>query len=149
MKRLCFLAIGSMMIISCAGQRPSNIGVNNGHLADCPSKPNCYCSQATDADHVVAPFTYKGEKKDAFLQLKKIVASHKRASIVAETDNYLHIEYKSAIMGFVDDLEFYFPDEKVIHVRSASRLGYSDFGVNLDRIELFRKLFEQNSPEEK
>lgn len=149
MKRLCFLAIGSMMIISCAGQRPSNIGVNNGHLADCPSKPNCYGSQATDEDHIVAPYTYEGERKDALVRLKKVVASSERTSIVAETDNYLHIECKSAMMGFVDDLEFYFPDEKVIHVRSASRLGYSDLGVNRDRIEQFRKLFEQNNMEAK
>jgi len=64
-----------------------------------------------------------------------------RTVIVTENDTYLHVECKSAMMGFVDDVEFYFPQEKVIHVRSASRLGYSDLGVNRKRVEQLRELF--------
>jgi len=141
MKRLGVSVIGCMMIFSCAGQRPSNIGIHNGRLGVCPSKPNCVSSQAADEDHAVAPLRYQGGKKAAFKRLKKIVESLERSTIVAESDNYLHIEFKSAIMGFVDDVEFYFPKEKVIHVRSASRLGYSDLGVNRKRVEQIRKLF--------
>lgn len=141
MRRLGVSVIGCMMFFSCAGQRPANIGIHKDRLADCPSKPNCVSSQAADADHAVAPLRYQGEKKAAFKRLKKIVASLERSTIVAESDNYLHIEFKSAIMGFVDDVEFYFPKEKVIHVRSASRLGYSDLGVNRKRVGQIRKLF--------
>jgi uncharacterized protein (DUF1499 family) len=110
-------------------------------LTDCPSKPNCVSSQAADEDHAVAPLRYQGEKVAAFKRLKKIVESSERSTIVAESENYLHIECKSAIMGFVDDVEFYSPKEKVIHVRSASRLGYFDLGVNRKRVEQIRKLF--------
>jgi len=141
MRRLGVSVIGCMMFFSCAGQRPANIGIHNDRLADCPSKPNCVSSQAAEEDHAVAPLRYQGEKKAAFKRLKKIVDSLERSTIVAESDNYLHIEFKSAIMGFVDDVEFYFPKEKVIHVRSASRLGYSDLGVNRKRVEQIRKLF--------
>jgi uncharacterized protein (DUF1499 family) len=141
MKRLGVSLIGCMMIFSCAGQRPANIGIHSGRLADCPSKPNCVSSQAADEDHAVAPFRYQGGKKAAFKRLKKIVESFERSTIVAESDNYLHVECKSTIMRFVDDVEFYFPKKKVIHVRSASRLGYSDFGVNRKRVEQLRKLF--------
>jgi uncharacterized protein (DUF1499 family) len=141
MKRLGISVIGCMMIFSCAGQRPANIGIHSGLLADCPSKPNCVSSQAADEDHAVAPFRYQGGKKAAFKRLKKIVESFERSTIVAESDNYLHVECKSTIMRFVDDVEFYFPKKKVIHVRSASRIGYSDFGVNRKRVEQLRKLF--------
>jgi len=141
MKRLGISVVGCMMIISCAGQRPANIGIHNGRLTDCPSKPNCVSSQAADEDHAVAPLRYQGEKVAAFKRLKKIMELSERSTIVAESENYLHIECKSAIMGFVDDVEFYFPKEKVIHVRSASRLGYFDLGVNRKRVEQIRKLF--------
>jgi hypothetical protein len=59
-----------------------------------------------------------------------------------QTDDYLHVEFKSKLMGFVDDVEFYFPDSAVIHMRSASRVGYSDFGVNRRRLEKIRKRFQ-------
>ena len=53
--------------------------------------------------------------------------------------DYLYAEYSSALFGFVDDVEFYFPPEThIIHVRSASRLGHSDLGVNRKRIEAIR-----------
>jgi uncharacterized protein (DUF1499 family) len=73
--------------------------------------------------------------------LKKAIESLERTTVIQESEDYLRMECKSAIMGFVDDVEFYFPDEKVIHVRSASRLGYSDLGVNRKRVERLRKLF--------
>jgi len=130
-----------MLFFSCAGKPPENIGLHKNQLTNCPKSPNCVASQAEDADHSIAPFEYKGEKKAAFTKLKKVIASLDGMTIVTENDQYLHIECKSAIMGFVDDLEFYFPDEKTIQVRSASRLGYSDFGVNRKRVEQLRKLF--------
>ncbi len=129
------------MFFSCAGQRPEKLGVRGGHLLDCSSKPNCVSSQAIDKNHVVPPFSYSDEKQAAYNRLKKIIVSFDRATIVAENNNYLHIEFKSRFMGFVDDMEFYFSEDKVIHVKSASRLGYSDFGVNRKRVEQLRKLF--------
>ena len=142
MKRFGASVIGCMLMVSCAGQRPANLGVQNSRLTDCPSKPNCVNSQTMDEDHAVAPFQYEGKRKEAYNRLKKVVESFERTTIVEESENYLRMECRSAIMGFVDDVEFYFPEEKVIHVRSASRLGYSDLGVNRKRVEKLRKLFD-------
>jgi len=75
--------------------------------------------------------------------LKKIIAGMKRAVIISETNTYLHIEFTSAFFRFVDDVEFFVDDtEKKIHVRSASRIGYSDFGVNRGRVEKIRSAWE-------
>lgn len=145
MKYLGISLIGCMIIMSCAGQRPANFGVINDRLTDCPSKPNCVNSQAMDEDHAVAPFSYEGSKQSAFHRLKKVLESFERTTVIEESDDYLRVECKSVIMGFVDDVEFYFPDENVIHVRSASRLGYSDLGVNRKRVEQLRKLFAAES----
>lgn len=141
MKRFGVLAIGCMMMVACAGKRPVNLGVHDGRLTDCPSSPNCVSSQAADPGHGIAPFRYTGEREDAFKRLKAVVKAYERTTVVAERDDYLHVEFKTAIMGFVDDVEFYFPAEKVIHVRSASRLGYSDLGVNRKRVEKLRQMF--------
>ena len=141
MKGIGVSLIGCMMLFSCAGQRPENLGVYNNGLSDCPNKPNCVSSQGVDEDHFLAPFGYEGEKEAALKRLKKVISSFERMTIITERDNYLHIECSSAIIGFVDDLEFYFPEENLIHLRSASRLGYSDLGVNQKRVEQLRKLF--------
>ncbi len=72
-------------------------------------------------------------------KLKGVIQSLPRTKIIAETDNYLYAEFTSAMMGFVDDVEFYVDEAaKVIHVRSASRLGQSDLGVNRKRVESLR-----------
>jgi len=141
MKGLGVLIIGCMMLFSCAGHPPENLGVRNNRLAECPAKPNCVSSQAVDEDHFLPPIPYQGEKEAAVMHLKKILSAFERMTIRMESDNYLHIECKSAQMGFVDDLEFYFPEEKQIQVRSASRIGYSDLGVNRKRVETLRALF--------
>jgi len=140
MKTLGVLIIG-MMFFSCAGQRPENIGIHNDQLTGCPGKPNCVSSQEEDKNHFLQVFRYQGEKEAAFKRLKEIITSLDGMTFITENDTYLHIECKSAVMGFVDDLEFYFSKGKVIQVRSASRLGYSDFGVNRKRVEKLRELF--------
>jgi uncharacterized protein (DUF1499 family) len=140
MKFLGVLIIG-LMFFSCAGQRPENLGTQNDQLTGCPKKPNCVSSQDKDDSHFLPVFRYQGEKEVAFKKLKEIITSLDGMTLITENDNYLHIECKSAIMGFVDDLEFYFSNANVIQVRSASRLGYSDFGVNRKRVEKLRGLF--------
>jgi uncharacterized protein (DUF1499 family) len=145
MKRLFFVMIGCMVMTACSGTRPDNLGVTNGMLADCPSSPNCVNSQATDEEHAVPAFTYECSRQEAFDRLKTAVLSCDRMTVVEEKNDYLRIECTSAIMGYVDDEEFYFPEEKVIEVRSASRIGYSDLGVNRDRVEYIRGLFNAES----
>jgi len=149
MKRLFFVIIGCIMTVSCAGKRPDNLGISSGRLTDCPSKPNCVSSQAPDENHSIAPFSYEGSREAAFNRLKKVVASFERTTIVEESKDYLRIECASAIMGYVDDVEFYFPEENAIQVRSASRLGYSDLGGNRKRVEQLRKLFNAETTDAK
>lgn len=124
-----------------AGDRPTNLGVKAGKLAPCPSSPNCVISQGdADAEHAIAPLTYSGSSAEAMALLVAVVNAMSRTSIVESTDNYLYVEFTSKLMGFVDDVEFYLdPAESVIHVRSASRLGQSDLGVNRQRIEAIRQ----------
>ncbi len=115
-----------------------------GPLKACPKSPNCVSSQAVDPEHAIAPLVYTGSVTEAYAQLKKVLSGMKRIKIVAEKEDYLHAEAKSLIFRFVDDVEFYFPaNEKIIHVRSASRVGYSDMGVNRKRVEEIRKRFAE------
>ncbi|PCI29605.1 MAG: hypothetical protein COB67_03780 [SAR324 cluster bacterium] len=120
-------------LASCTGERPTNLGVTEGKLADCPDKPNCVSSYSTDEEHQIAPL-------EASLQeIKKSLSQQERVKIIIEKDNYLYAEFTSRVMRFVDDVEFFaIPEMQVIHVRSASRIGKSDLGVNRKRIEAIR-----------
>lgn len=124
------------------GQRPDNLGITEGHLASCPSTPNCVVSQGGDADHAIAPLHYTTDLDTARANLIDILGVVPRTQIVSQSDHYILTESESRLMGFVDDSEFYFPeDEKVIQVRAAARMGESDLGVNRRRIEQIRLAF--------
>jgi uncharacterized protein (DUF1499 family) len=117
-----------------SGKRPSNLGVKDGKLASCPGTPNCVSSQSTKSQDKIAPLPMT-----SMAQLRKVVEGMELTKIIKETDNYLYAEFKSKLMGFVDDVEFYLDSKaKVIHVRSASRLGKSDLGANRKRVEEIR-----------
>jgi uncharacterized protein (DUF1499 family) len=132
------LAAGSLF--SFSGERPSNLGVTNGSLATCPASPNCVSSQSQDSKHRLEPLSYAGSAAEAMQQLQAIIAALPRTEIIEATDDYLYVEFTSALMGFVDDVEFYIDsDANLIQVRSASRLGESDLGVNRKRIEAIRQ----------
>ncbi|AFY67692.1 DUF1499 domain-containing protein [Geitlerinema sp. PCC 7407] len=127
-----------------AGTPPTTLGVQAGHLAACPGTPNCVQSQLDDAQHQIAPLTYSTDAEVAFAQLQAVVASLPRTRIVTAEFPYLYAESTSALMGFVDDVEFYLePASQTIQVRSASRLGESDLGVNRDRVETIRSQFDE------
>ena len=113
-------------------------------LSPCPDSPNCVSSLAENKKHFIEPIPYHGEKAVAQYELLEILHSFKRARLVTIEENYIHAEFVSFIFRFVDDVEFYFDNaKKLIQVRSASRTGYSDFGVNRRRIEEIRKQFDQ------
>jgi uncharacterized protein (DUF1499 family) len=126
-----------------SGTRPTNIGVQNLKLTPCPASPNCVCTTDTDAEHGIAPLTYSDSRDAAMAKLKGVIQAMERSQIVVESSDYLHVEYTSKLMGFVDDVEFYFdPAGGAIQVRSASRLGQSDLGVNRKRVEEIRQKFQ-------
>jgi uncharacterized protein (DUF1499 family) len=110
-------------------------------LAPCPSSPNCVSTQAQDTRHAIAPLRYRKPRAEAKEALKAAMATLPRTKLVEEDESYLHYEFTSLLLRFVDDVEFLFDDEtKTIHFRSASRTGYGDLGVNRQRMEQVRVL---------
>lgn len=123
-------------------KRPADLGVRDGRLAPPKRTPNCVSSQAdpADAEHYIAPIAFAGRAEQAMAAARRAVESMARSRIVAAQPNYLYAEYRSKLLGYVDDVEL-FHDERagVFHVRSASRLGRRDFGVNRARVEDLRR----------
>jgi uncharacterized protein (DUF1499 family) len=147
MSRNCLLYI-TVIMIGCSEGRSSEIGVTADNLRHCPDSPNCVSSLSSEPRHAIAPIRYEGAAERARELLIKVVSGMKRSRIVIIETFYLHAEFTSAFFRFVDDVEFLFDDgNKLIHVRSASRIGYSDFGVNRKRVEEIRKRFEIISKE--
>lgn len=133
MKKLLLAIIP--LLSACTGEPPQNIGVNSGRLAPCPESPNCVSSFETDEEHGIDPLSADLD------QIEQVLVGLSEANIVSASENYLYAEFTSRIMRYVDDVEFLFDaDAGITHVRSASRLGQSDFGVNRDRIEQIREL---------
>ena len=118
------------------------LGIENGQLAQCPASPNCVNSQAKDQKHFIEPIQISGTPSETRNHILIILKELNRSKIITAEDNYIRAEFSSRVFGFVDDIEFYFPDTNstntIIHVRSASRVGYWDFGVNRKRIEQVR-----------
>ncbi|MGH8747261.1 MAG: DUF1499 domain-containing protein [Burkholderiales bacterium] len=126
-----------------AGKRPTNLGLHDGRFAPCRRSPNCVSSQADAADavHYVAPIPFQGTPVEAMAAVRRAVDGMPRATVLRHEPDYLYAQFRSRLLGFVDDVEFAY-DQKagVIQVRSASRLGRRDFGVNRARIEAIRAL---------
>jgi uncharacterized protein (DUF1499 family) len=136
----------AVLFMGCAGSRPARLGVTNGKFIPCPDSPNCVCSQYPDQSHKIEPLTYKGTPEEARARLLGVIQGMKRAKVVTAEVRYLHVEFTSAVFRFVDDAEFFIDEaQKVIHMRSAARLGYYDFGVNRQRMETIRQLFNSAS----
>src|SRR5262245_12329764 len=132
----------TMFILSAVARRPENLGVSDGRLAECPSSPNCVCSQDDRDGHAIEPLSFDGDPAEAWAKLREVLAARPRTRIATETETYLHAECTSLIFRFVDDLEFLLDAEaRRIHVRSASRAGRSDLGVNRKRVEEIREAF--------
>ena len=115
-------------------------------LAPCPDRPNCVCSRGDASPrHRVEPFAVAGDPATAFTRLKSLLDATPRTVIVTATPDYIHAACRTRL-GFVDDLECHLcPTERVIHIRSASRLGYYDFGANRGRVEALRRRFQEGA----
>ncbi len=126
---ICFIPF----LTACVGEPPTNIGVQDGRLIACPDSPNCVSSYESDETHGIAPLNATLD------QIQSVLRGLEEANIVSVEGNYLYAEFTSRIMGYVDDVEFlHDPATGMTHVRSASRLGYSDLGANRNRIETIR-----------
>ena len=131
-----------------AWKRPGNLGVKDGRLAPPRKTPNCVSSQAdpSDAEHYIAPISFKGTTAEAMAAARRAIESMERSKIVREEGGYIYAEFRSKLLGFVDDVELLY-DEKagLFHARSASRLGRRDFGVNRKRVERLREELQARS----
>jgi len=127
------IMIPLLTLLGCAGQRPDTLGIQNGQLAACPDSPNCVSSSDSRGSHNIEPIA------GSLARIKDALRTMERVTIVEELDNYLYAEFTSRLMGYVDDVEFLAdPANNRVHVRSASRLGHSDMGVNRKRVEEIR-----------
>ncbi len=122
----------------------SNAAQMDKKLPLCGNSPNCVSSQAQDKDHFIEPFKITVSSEEAWKALKQAIEDTPRLVITHETHNSLHAEATSFLMRFVDDINVLLDkEESLIHIRSASRIGHSDFGVNRKRIEALREQLQQ------
>jgi uncharacterized protein (DUF1499 family) len=128
----------AVLIWSIAVTSAHAAGLQNGKLAPCPDSPNCVSSDAPGKP-AIAPFKLKVAPAQAWKALEQVLAATPRVNVVTLSEQYIHAEFTSAVLRFVDDVEFSLrPQDGVIAVRSASRVGYYDFGANRSRVEKLR-----------
>ncbi|NNE63774.1 MAG: DUF1499 domain-containing protein [Gammaproteobacteria bacterium] len=144
---LIVLSIGLLFMLGKYSQKGQAPGLVNRSLARCSEKPNCVCSEyLDDASHYIEPVT---DMQDMEMDdMDKVLSTIRDMNGVVQItkENYVAATFSSSIFGFVDDLEIRFDQNQgVMHIRSASRVGYGDGGVNRKRVELFKKLYRKNS----
>ena len=129
-----------ILIIKISSPRPPSIGLTNNKFTPCPTSPNCVSSMAPPGDqsHYVTPLSFKDKDliKSQILELKELNGY----SLISHENNYFYFECTTLLMRYTDDLEILIvPEQNLIHIRSASRLGHSDLGANRKRVEFIRK----------
>lgn len=127
-------------LVACKSTAPEIIGLQNGALAHCPQKPNCVLSQHSDAEHAITPLAVAGSVDEAKAAVKAALLAYdaEAVDIVSDDGAYLYATFTTPLMKYVDDTEFLFTGDGIVHVRSASRVGHSDLGANAERIERLR-----------
>lgn len=144
--RMMATLVTAGLVAACAGERPADLGVHDGQLRPCPDSPNCVSSGMVDDRHRIAPFVFAEAPDRAFTRLKDIVERRGDATIIEQNPTYLRVELRTRL--FVDDGEFLLDaGQHLIHLRSASRLGWSDLGKNRDRMEAIREEFNRSAAE--
>ena len=135
-----------LTILSCASSSPKAQLVD-GKLKPCPSSPNCVSSESNTPSSRVEPLTFKGPPEKAWGNLRETIREM-GGKIQEEQEGYLWATFTSKVFHFVDDVEFRMVSpEGMIHVRSGSRVGYSDLGVNRKRVERLRTIFNKGKDE--
>lgn len=138
-RTLLAVVVLTMTLAACGGTRPTNLWSTATGLAPCPSSPNCVSTMPTDDEHTTAAWILAVPADQAWPLARDAVLALPRTTLVTNTPNYIHAEATSMMLRFVDDLELVVsPDGEAILVRSASRVGYSDMGVNRERVDSLR-----------
>ena len=142
MKQIGMICSGLCMLLLVSGCSKPETGLGEHGLQPCPDRPNCVTSLNGGDTHSVSPILYLSGREAAREKIRRIVSEMKRTRIITDQPGYLHVVFTSRVMRFKDDVEFWFPEKgNSIHIRSASRVGYSDLGVNRKRVEEIRNRF--------
>ena len=105
-------------------------------LKPCPKSPNCVCTQEDDSRKKMEPIYFTCNAQQAATKLERLISGYEYAALVKQEPNYYHFEFVTRLGKFIDDVEFLIdPTAKLIHFRSASRIGYGDFGKNKRRMK--------------
>lgn len=141
---LAALPVIALAILTAQSCRAPALGVVEGQLTPCPDSPNCVCSHDTSESARIEPLPWTGEVDSTRECLLDAAETIPRCDLYESRDDYLRFVVTSALLRFKDDLEFLIsPADRCVHVRSASRVGYSDLGVNRERVEQFRKAYHE------
>lgn len=131
------------------GQMPTDLGARDGRLKPPSQTENSVSSQAAayagaGAEYArIAPIAYAGDGASALARIGAIVLQMPGARIQRSDPGYLYVQFETRWLKFIDDAEFLVaPGESVIHLRSASRIGRRDLGVNRARMEAIRSAFD-------
>lgn len=148
MKKNLKVFTGSLILITilwgCSGNPTERQNSESSGLLDCPDTPNCVSSLAKNPKYRVEPFKLNKDLKTSWDMVQNTVGSLPRTKVVSADNNKIHAECRSMIFRFIDDLTLNLtPSNGIIHIRSASRTGYSDLGVNRRRVENLRKKLQQ------
>ncbi len=132
--------LAGVVVLVVLSHRPVELGLVGGKLRPCPEKPNCVCSTASDEEHTIASLTLPQEGAvEAFAQLVSLAEGMAGARVVQHDATYAHLAFTTPLLHFQDDLELHLdPATGEAQVRSGSRVGYSDLGVNRRRVEALR-----------
>ena len=145
------LIFSSFLLFGCSSHTQVALGIAEGKLQPCPNTPNCVYSESesdTDADNYIAALNiWDYTKGDAMSVMAQIIPEH-GGKITTQNDHYIAATFTSLIFRFVDDFEVRLDTEQqLIHFRSASRVGHSDFGVNRKRVNAVKQTFLQRQPQ--
>jgi uncharacterized protein (DUF1499 family) len=136
------LIVVALAALSATAKRPDTLGMRDARLAPCPDSPNCVSTQADREHQRLEPLRFAGDPAEVLARLRDVISAMPRTRIITADGDYLHAEFTSALFRFVDDVEFFVDrEQKVIHFRSASRVGRSDLGVNRRRMQAIAASF--------
>ena len=140
---LVLLVVIYLVIRGISSRAGSPPGLADGQLKPCPPTPNCVCSEyPQDSEHAIAALEFGNRSATGALSSLRSIALKSGARIESESEGYLALSFKSAIFGFVDDLELRVDENaRLVHLRSAARVGRSDLGVNRARVEAIRQKY--------
>ncbi len=131
-------------LLPAISPRPDGLGVINGRLSPCPDSPNCVSTFSNGEEHGMDSLAYDGETSNAHHQIINIINQMPNTTIINTDSDYIYAEFRTPLLNLIDDVEFYFDSENgLIHFRSASRLGYSDLGVNRERMNVIIEAFNR------